>query len=299
MHRLRAGRKTRTARPRAKLVRGVRRRLDDARITREVEIVVRREDDELATADDRRRPRRAFKRAALAPEPRSAARFEIGRKPLEAARRICRGRNRRNILDEHRRLLKELDRLCDSVARPAIQEDAPAVRIALLLEDRDPPIAEFARRDISGHVVGIVRHADFGDDAGRVLDLRREDDRLGVVVLYARRSPCNRRGVVHVRRAHAARLVRFKPFERVGVEQHGAAKRMGLGKPRHDFVDTGDSGICQEPRRERPPFGGRRDHMRLHGKRLETKDAFGKRLDLDVYEIRSAAFVRQCTFDEP
>ena len=228
MRRLRASRKTRTARPCTKFIRGIRRRLDYARISREVEIVVRRKNDELATVDNSRRACRSLQRPTLAREPGRLTRVERISKAVESARRICRGRKRRDVIDEDRCLFKKLNRLCDSVARAAIEENAPAVWIALFLENCDSPIAEFTRRDIASHIVRIVRYADFGGYVRRILDLCRKDDRLGVVVLYARRSLRERRGIVHVCRAHAARLVWLKPFECVGIEQHRATKRMRL-----------------------------------------------------------------------
>ena len=102
MRRLRAGRKTRAARPCAKLIRCIRRRLDYAWIAREVEIVVRRKNDELATVDNSRRACWPSKRPTSARESGRLTRIERIRKSVESARRICRGRKRRDIIDENR-----------------------------------------------------------------------------------------------------------------------------------------------------------------------------------------------------
>ena len=299
MWRLRAGRETCAARPCAELVRGVRRRLDDARIARKIEIVVGRKDDELASVHDCRRTGRTLQRPAPARKPRRLPRVERVLQSVEAPRRICRGRERWDVLNEDGRALQELDRLRHALARTAIEEDASAVRVALLLEDGDAPVAELARRDIARYVVRVVRHADLGDDARRVLHLRREDDRLGVVVLDARRPLRQRRGVVHVGRPDAARAVGLEPLERVRVEQHRAAERMRLREPRHDLVRADDPRLGQQPRHKRTPLGGSLDGMRPDRQRLEADEVRRLRLHLDVDEVRRALRMRQRPLDEP
>ena len=157
MRRLRAGRKTRTARPSTKFIRGIRCRLDYAWVAREVEIVVRRENDKFASVDNSRRACRPFQRPTPAREPGRLPCVKRIRKTVESARRICRGRNHRDVIDEDRSLFKKLNRLCDSVARPAIQEDAPAVRVALFLEDGD------SRLDIVDDMISITHYVEHSD----------------------------------------------------------------------------------------------------------------------------------------
>ena len=122
-----------------------------------------------------------------------------------------------HIFHNDRLLFQEADRLGHLLARTSIEEDAPARRIALLLDDGDALVPDSARRDVPGHVVRIVRYAYLGDDARRMLHLGGEHDRLRVVVLVGGRSLGNRIGGIHACGAHAARAVWLKPLQRVGI----------------------------------------------------------------------------------
>ena len=295
--RLRAGREARTARARAP---GARRRgggLRDARVAREVEVVVRGEDDEVPPVHRRRRTRRRGERAARARKPRRLPRGERGSEAVEAA--FCPGRGEDgHIRHEDGRLFQEADRLRDAGARPPVEEDASAVRVALLLDHRDAPVAERARRHVARHVVRVVRDADLPHDAGGVLDLRREDDRLGVVVLAAGGPLFERRRVVHVRRAHAACRVGLQAFQRVRVEKHRPAQGMALGEARENVVHARDPRFREEARRDGAPLRRRPGGVRRHRERRQPPDGARLRLDLQVHEVGHALRGRERARDE-
>ena len=296
MRRLRAGREARSARTRAPAARGVRRGRGHARIAREVEVVVGGKDGDAASGEVRFGTRRAVERAARPREARRGDRREVGGEPVEPALRRGR-RERRHVLDEDGRVLQEADRLGDLFARTAVEEDASAVRVAFLLDDGDALVADRPRRDVARHVAGIVRDADLADDAGRVLHLRRQDDRLGVVVLARRGALEERLGVVHVGRAHAARGIRLEPLEGVRVEEHCAAQAVAFGEFRQDLVAARDARAGEELGRAAASLRGGARHVRGDGKGGQADDLPGP-LDLDVDEIRLAPLVRECARDK-
>jgi len=251
-----------------------------ARIVRQREIVVRREVHEPGGRD-----------AARAPEPLRLQRVQL-RRERGVAR--CRGRRsvrpRRDAVDEDRFAFKVADRLGDRVARPAVEEDAPAGRIARLLQPRDAPVAERPRGDIPRHVAGIVGHADFADDVRRAQHLGRQHDGLAVVVLHAG-VPARRTGRVHVCRAHAARAVRFEPFERVRVEQHRPAQRVRLAEARADLVRARETRRPEDLVDPAPAGGGRIDGLGRDRQRRQVRRFRRERFDLDVDGIGAATLV--------
>ena len=181
--------------------------------------------------------------------------------------------------------------------RTAIEEDPAAVRVARLLHLQKAAVAERRRRHVAGHVVGVVRHADLADDPRRRLDLRRQHDRLRIVVLAGGRSLRGRVRVVHVRRPHAARRIRIEPLQSVRVEEHRSAHAVRLREPREDLVDARDAGGAQKLRRPCAPLRRRRARIRRHRQRLEATD-LAHRLDLDVDEVRPALGMGQGALDE-
>ena len=153
------------------------------------------------------------------------ARFQVDDEGSEAPWFAC-FRQHWHVFDEDRSLFKEDDRVADVFAFASVEKDSSASWIAFILYDGDAAVAEFFGGYVSSYVVGIVRYAYLAYDPRCVLDLRREDNRLGVVILSARSSLCELRDVVHVRRANAAFFVWLKALEGVRVEQHRAAHGM-------------------------------------------------------------------------
>ena len=120
----------------------------------------------------------------------------------------------------------------------AIEEYPSTVRVAELLEPGDPHITELLGRDVAGGVIRVVGDAELGDDAGRVGDLCRQHDGLGVVILArARTLDCARR-VVHVSGADPAFPIRLQTLQRLCVEQDRAAHAAGVIQHFHDLASA-------------------------------------------------------------
>ena len=209
MRRLRACRQTCPARSRAPAPRRLGRRRSHARITRQVEIVVRGQHKERLAVDHRCRSSWRVRHLAPPSQPRRLHSGKLVGKNVHAGGTRSRASNmthvqRRHILNHYRLLFQEANRLRHLLTRTAIEEDAPTRRIALLLDHGDALVSDSARRDVPGHVVRIVRYAYLGDNARRMLHLGGEHDRLRVVVLVGGRPLGDRVGGIHACGTHAA-----------------------------------------------------------------------------------------------
>ena len=290
---LRAGREARSAGTRAPEPGGARRGGCDACVAREVEVVVRGEDDEFTSIDGSRRTSRRFERAAAAEEALRTARGEVRGKGFEPGGGVGVRREHGHVLDEDGGALEVFDCLRDAPAWSAVEEYASAARVAFLLDRRDAPVAEALRGDVSRDVVRIVRDAYLRDYSGRVLYFRGEHYGLGVVVLSARRSLFEGGGVVHVRRPHAARAVRLEPLQGVRVEQHRPAHRVRFREERHDLSYARDAVFGEEGRREGESLLRGVGGVCPDGKGLYAPYFARLRLDLDVEEVGLALRMRE------
>ena len=190
--------------------------------------------------------------------------------------------------------LYEAYRLRDAFARAAIEEYAPAARIAHSLHDCYSPVSARLRGDISGNVVRVVRYAQLPYYSRRVRDFGGKNDRLREMVFAAVRPTFQRLRRIHSRSPHSTGAVGFEPLKRVGVDKHRAAQRIRAFEHRHYLVRPVDSFCGEKFHRLAPSLlrVGRFNSCYLqslqpyHGTRL---------FDLEVDEIGRAFRVMQRT----
>ena len=151
---------------------------------------------------------------------------------------------RRQAADQHFLLFQIVNGILGFGQAAIEDKDAATVWVAHIFERGEAHVAMLLGGDVAYNVVGVIAHAELGDDAGGVDDLGGEDDSLAEVVLV---------GVVgvgalgvHVGDANAALLVGLETLASGDIVEECASHVVDVAEEVDEFIGlVGEAELTQ------------------------------------------------------